>query len=49
MLAGENADQESPISLPVLSRVEDAAVEAPDGTGSSFWNCGRAAMALRRV
>src|SRR6266446_6520063 len=49
MLAGENADRKSPISLPLLSRVEDAAVEAPDGARSSFWICGRVAMALRSV
>jgi hypothetical protein len=49
MLARENADRKSPISLPLLSRTQDAAVEAPDGAGSSFWICGCVAMALRRV
>jgi len=49
MLARENADRKSPISLPLLSRLEDAAVEAPDGAGASFWTCGRLAVALWRV
>src|SRR5882672_5278398 len=49
MLARENADRKSPISLPLLSRLEDAAVEAPAGAGASFWTCGRLAVALWRV
>src|SRR6267378_3154302 len=49
MLARENADRKSPISLPLLSRVEDAAVEAPEGGGLFIWSCGRLAVAVRKV
>jgi hypothetical protein len=49
MLARENADRKSLISVPALSWIEDTAVEAPVGGGSSFWICGRLAMALRSV
>jgi len=49
MLAGENADRKNPVSLPALSWIEDAAVEAPDGAGLFIWICGRVALALRSV
>src|SRR6266481_7558864 len=49
MLARENADRKSPISLPLLSRVEEAAVEAPEGGGLFIWSCRRLAVALRSV
>jgi len=49
MLGGENADRKSSVSLPHLPRIEDAAVEAPDGAGLFIWICGRVAMALRSV
>jgi hypothetical protein len=47
MLAEENADRKSSFSLPHLPRIEDAAVEAPDGAGLFIWICGRVALALR--
>jgi len=49
MLAVENADRKSSVSLSHLPRIEDAAVEAPDGAGLSIWICGRVALALRSV
>jgi len=49
MLSGENADRKSPVSVPALSWIEDAAVEAPVGGGSSFWIWRRLAVALRGV
>jgi len=45
--AVENADRKSSVSLPHLPRIEDAAVEAPDGGGLFIWICGRPTVALR--
>jgi hypothetical protein len=44
-----NDDRKPPVSLPSLSCLEDAALEAPVGNGSSFWIWGRVAVALRSV
>jgi len=49
MLAGVNDDRKNPVSLPSLSRIEDAAFEAPVGGGLFIWICGRLAVALRKV
>jgi hypothetical protein len=49
MLAGENADRKSLISLPALSWIEDATVEAPVGGGPSSWIWRCLAVALRSV
>jgi len=49
MLAGEPAHRKRTSNLSELSWIEDTAVEAPDGAGSSFWICRRLAVALRRV
>jgi len=49
MLARENDDRKSPVSLPPLSWVEDAAFEAPVGGGLFVWICGHLALALRKV
>jgi len=46
MLAGEPAHRKRATKLPELSGIEDAAIEAPDGAGASFWTCGRLAVAL---
>jgi len=49
MLAGENVDRKSLIGMPALSWIEDAAIEAPVGGGSSSWIWRRLAVALRSV
>jgi hypothetical protein len=45
----KNDDRKPPVSLPSLSCLEDAALEAPVGDGSSLWIWGRFAVALRSV
>jgi hypothetical protein len=49
MLCEEKDDRKPLVSLPSLSCLEDAAVEAPVGDGSSFWIWGHLAVALRNV
>jgi hypothetical protein len=49
MLAGGNVHRKRAAGLPKLSWIEDAAVEATFGAGSSIWICGCFAVALWNV